>query len=107
MTQVLVGDRSDFLASTKPESALRPPELTIANLAKDLARHIGVYRDNRLNMRTAVAFLVLRVLQHMAYDRGWNRGLQSLQSSFAVGDGAAQGELGSQRSGQRATVRRV
>lgn len=72
MTQLLAVGQPDFLASEKPRLALRPPRLTIANLALDLVKHIHVYRRNHLSTLTAAAFLLLRVLQHVAYDRGWN-----------------------------------
>lgn len=75
MTGTPSAPRRNHLASSRPEDALRPPALTIGNLARDLGRHIGVYRRNRLGVWTAIAFLALRVVQHVAYDRGWKHGL--------------------------------
>ena len=69
-------DRLNSLASPRPEDALRPPDLTIVNIGSDLVRHVRVYRDNRLGTFTLMAFLALRVIQHVAYHRGWRAGLR-------------------------------
>ncbi len=74
MTGSVFAGRPDSLASAKPEDALRPPKLTVANLALDLMRHIRVYRQNRLGLGTILAFLALRIIQHVAYDHGWKDG---------------------------------
>lgn len=72
MTALLVSGRWDCLASSMPERALRPPKLTLANLSRDFIRHLHVYRQNGLSTWTAFAFLFLRLMQHVAYDRGWH-----------------------------------
>lgn len=69
MTRLAVFGR---LSSSKPERALYPPRLTPMNLARDFIRHIRVYRKTGLDAWTAMGFLVLRLIHHVAYDRGWN-----------------------------------
>ncbi len=52
---------------------LRPPTLTPANLARDLLWEIHQFRAARLSLRTAVAFLILRLFQRSAYNLGWRQ----------------------------------
>jgi len=97
---LLASDRPGGLASSRPEDALRPPPLTIGNLARDLVRHIEVYGRNRLGLGTALAFSVLRLLQHLAYNRGWHTELRPAKSpSVATRIGLTPAEQDASTSG--------
>lgn len=53
---------------------MEPPRATPLTLWRDLLWHWRVYRMDGLPLTTRLAFLVLRVVQRLAYNRGWRRG---------------------------------
>ncbi len=53
---------------------MRPPRVTPGNMARDLLWEIGRCRAARLPMATVAGFLVLRILQRVAYNTGWREG---------------------------------
>lgn len=50
---------------------LRPPRLTPVGIVRDLMWELHRFRAAHLGVRTACAFLILRVLQRVAYNIGW------------------------------------
>lgn len=55
---------------------LDPPAATPRQLWRDLRWHARLYRLDGLERRTRWGFLVLRVLQRLAYNLGWRRGIR-------------------------------
>ncbi len=53
---------------------LRPPGLTPGNLARDLLWELGQCRAARLALPSVAGFLLLRILQRIAYNLGWWEG---------------------------------
>lgn len=50
---------------------LDPPPATPCTIARDLRWHRKLYRLDALSWRTQLGFLVLRVVQRIAYNLGW------------------------------------
>lgn len=61
-------------AKVRGVPGLEPPRATPLTLWRDLLWHWRVYRMDGLPLTTRLAFLVLRVVQRLAYNRGWRRG---------------------------------
>lgn len=55
-------------------NTLRPPRLTPVGIVRDLMWELHRFRAARLGVRTTCAFLILRVLQRVAYNAGWRMG---------------------------------
>ena len=53
---------------------MKPPALTPMAILADLRWQFALYRTDRLPVRTTLAFLALRVLHLIQYQRGWKRG---------------------------------
>lgn len=64
--------RRDTLASSR--EGMKPPALTPMAILADLRWQFALYRTDRLPVRTTLAFLALRVLHLIQYQRGWKRG---------------------------------
>lgn len=56
---------------------LRPPPATPAEIARDLRWHAALYREDGLPWRVRAVFLLLRVVQRLAYNLGWSIGGRS------------------------------
>ena len=55
-------------------SELLPPRLSVSNLIHELAKAHSEYRAANLPASTRVVFMLLRVIQRMAYNAGWAAG---------------------------------
>ena len=77
MTQILISDLSEVNAPSWSYRTLRPPRLTIPNLARDLAWHFQLYRRRGLSTERVVAFLLLRIVQRVSYNVGWREGAKA------------------------------
>lgn len=53
---------------------LEPPRLSLHSLAQDLSWEVRQLRASQLTIRTSLGFLILRVLQRIAYNAGWSMG---------------------------------
>lgn len=51
---------------------LDPPSHSPRAIWRDLRWHDRIYRMEGLNRRTRLGFLFLRVVQRLAYNRGWH-----------------------------------
>jgi hypothetical protein len=52
---------------------LDPPSASPRAILSDLRWHARIYAMEGLDRRTQLIFLGLRVVQRLAYNRGWNR----------------------------------
>ena len=52
---------------------LDPPSASLRAILGDLRWHARIYAMEGLDRRTQLAFLGLRIVQRIAYNRGWNR----------------------------------
>ena len=74
MTRILIDDHSEVNSPSWTYDTLRPPKLTLYNVWKDLTWHYRRYKSHDLGTRTIIGFLLLRMLQRISYNVGWNRG---------------------------------
>ena len=53
---------------------MKPPQLTLYTLWADLNWHNQLYKINQLNLKNRLGFLILRIIQMVAYFQGWKKG---------------------------------
>lgn len=53
---------------------LRPPRITLRGVVKDAAREWRKLRSDGFPRRRALAFVALRIVQGLAYAKGWKEG---------------------------------
>ncbi|MFQ6059884.1 MAG: hypothetical protein ACE5KV_01120 [Thermoplasmata archaeon] len=73
MTKIVIDDHSEVNSSSWTYDTLRPPKLTPYNTWKDLTWHYRRYRSRRLDIKTIILFLLLRMIQRISYNVGWKR----------------------------------
>ena len=56
---------------------LRPPSALPSMIWRDLQWHRSLYQEDRLPLVDALSFLILRVVQRLAYNLGWYIGGRS------------------------------
>ncbi len=55
-------------------NTLRPPRYRVKDIVKDLSWHINNYKKNKLSFHLSISFLFLRIIQIIAYKKGWKKG---------------------------------
>lgn len=63
------------------EGYLRPPQLTLRILLEEARREWGALREADFTRRGAFAFVLLRIVQRLAYARGWKDGSVALSET--------------------------
>ena len=74
MTQLLEDAYSEVSSEEWTYDTLKPPRLTLRNMAMDLKWHIWLYKKSRLKYKDILFFVVLRVFQRVFYNLGWKKG---------------------------------
>ena len=76
MTHIHIAESSEVNSPEWSYQTLRPPAITIQNMARDLAWHLRLYKVDRLPSSVILQFLLLRVVQRVAYNMGWRKGYE-------------------------------
>ena len=74
MTQLLEENYSEVSTPDWSYDTLKPPKLNLRNMARDLKWHLWLYKKASLPYKIVVMFVVLRILQRVAYNIGWRKG---------------------------------